>query len=67
MACTMVINIETLNVFKGAIYKKKIVEPFLRKETHLAHKPNSNRRLIFYYTNSSFVLSIWYVQAHLLL
>jgi hypothetical protein len=56
-ACTVVFNVEALKVFKGCICKK-ILEPSLREEMPLARKPSSNRRLTFYYTNLSSVLSI---------
>jgi hypothetical protein len=50
-------NVEALKVFKGCICKK-ILEPSLREETPLARKSSSNRRLTFYCTNLSSVLSI---------
>jgi hypothetical protein len=66
--CTVVINVEALEVFKGAICKK-IVESSLREKTHLARNSSSNRSLTSHYTNSSSVLCFidHVVEAHLLL
>jgi hypothetical protein len=54
---TVVINLETLELFKG-LFEKKIVESFLREETSLARNTSSNRRTTFHCTNSPSVLSI---------
>jgi hypothetical protein len=56
-ACTVVINVEDLELSKGTICKK-IVESSLRKETSLTRTLSSNRRLTSYYTDLLSVLSI---------
>jgi hypothetical protein len=63
MVCTMVFNIEDLEVFK-VVFAKKIVKPSFHEETSMAYNLNSNKRLSLYCTNSSSVIS---VQTYLLL